>query len=136
MNQTLEQRRAAHAWQAVQAMKDRQGAEKYREQAKKLPARIMTAGLGQALAFLAAKGYSSELLEDIGDWVLDKRPSQSSKKPKPPTDALIRRIIESDSEYLRQATAESLAYLQWLVRFADAAGLTEEESRDGSRPAE
>jgi hypothetical protein len=30
------------------------------------------------------------------------------------------RVIHGDSDFLRFATAECLAYLQWLVRFTDA----------------
>jgi CRISPR-associated protein Cmr5 len=80
----------------------------------------MASGLGQALAFLKAKDYAPQLLREIGDWVLDKRADPASAKPKPSDDALIRKIIESDSDFLRRATDETLAYLQWLNRFAEA----------------
>ena len=33
---------------------------------------------------------------------------------------LLIRVIKGDSDFLRYATAECLAYLQWLVRFTDA----------------
>ncbi len=55
---TLDQRRARHAWEAVKRAKLRAGPhakqdpKKFGGQAKKLPTRIMAAGLGQALAFL------------------------------------------------------------------------------------
>ena len=77
---TLEQRRAKHAWEAVQrvvqAMQngtegDKAKARDFGGQAKRLPMRIMAAGLGQALTFLLAKKYAPNLLEAIGDWVLD-----------------------------------------------------------------
>ena len=33
--------------------------------------------------------------------------------------------MQRDADFLRYATAESLAYLQWLVRWADALELTD-----------
>jgi CRISPR-associated protein Cmr5 len=90
--------------------------------------RIMAAGLGQALAFLLAKKYAPALLEAIGDWVLDKRANPDSQQPPPKPDALIQQIINGDSNFLRWATDETLAYLRWLVRFADAAGLTDDST--------
>lgn len=125
---TLEQRRAAHAWYAVQRAKDRsdnhrgQDPKKFGGQAKKLPTRIMTAGLGQALAFLKAKGYAPGLLAEITGWVNMRIPP----RPDEPSD-LLERIIKGDSDFLRRATDEVLAYLVWVSRFADAEGLTEEE---------
>ncbi len=139
---TLDQRRAAHAWKAVEAVvrqhvKKENGksvpdpeAKKFGNHARKLPSRIIASGLGQALTFLYAKGYADELLVDIGDWVLDKYHDGESKKPRPSRDALIRRITEQPSDELRRATAESLAYLQWLIRFAEAEGLMKEIQGD------
>ncbi|ASV72886.1 CRISPR-associated RAMP Cmr5 [Thermogutta terrifontis] len=126
---TLDQRRAEHAWQAVQAVnpnkKDQEAKKKFEEfcrQAKKLPVRIIASGLGQALAFLKAKNYAPKLLVALGDWVLDKRINPDSKKPEPDDMALLKAVVEGDAEFLRWATDEVLAYLQWLVRFADAEG--------------
>lgn len=139
--QTLDQRRATHAWNAVRTfaagnIEEEQGkkvrteaARKYGTQARKLPARIMAAGLGQALAFLVAKKECHELLASLSDWVLDKRRHPDSEQAPPAPDRLLREVISGDSDYLRFATAETLAYLQWLVRFAEAEGLTE-DSRD------
>lgn len=130
MNQTLDQRRARHAWEAVQVMKADPGAKDFAREAKKLPTRIMAAGLGQALAFLNSKAKGQEktsygrLLSTVADWVLDKRYNPTSSAPSPKPDALIKEIIERDSSFLRRSTAETLAYLEWLTRFADAEGLT------------
>ncbi|MGB9689979.1 type III-B CRISPR module-associated protein Cmr5 [Thermogutta sp.] len=122
---TLDQRRAEHAWQAVQAAKnknDKEVFEKFHGQAKKLPVRIIASGLGQALAFLKAKKYAPDLLIALGDWVLNKRLNPDSNKPKPDDMALLKAVVEGDAEFLRWATDEVLAYLQWLNRFADAEG--------------
>lgn len=124
-SKTLDQRRAEHAWNVVERVKGPGGndADKKKEfgtQAKKLPSRILAAGLGQALAFLLAKEYAKDLQEALSDWMTQRRP------PSPGEDRrLVVRILKGNAEFQRYATAECLAYLQWLVRFADAAGLTD-----------
>lgn len=136
---TLDQRRARHAWNAVEQIVKAHSrmengkrafdatAKEFGRQAKRLPMRILSSGLGQALAFLYGKKYAPDLLHDLGDWVLDKRRNHDSTKPRPSDDALLREIIESRSETLRCHTDETLLYLQWLNRFAEAEGLTKEE---------
>jgi CRISPR-associated protein Cmr5 len=132
---TLDQRRANHAWNAIisqATVKDGQRqyddkAKEYAREARKLPTRILSAGLGQALAFILAKAKDKKpnlkrLHEDLTDWVIRQRP-MSAKKP----NSLIESIIEGDSDFLRRATDEVLAYLVWLNRFAEAEGLTEGE---------
>ena len=42
-------------------------------------------------------------------------------------DALLLAIIYGNSDFLRRATDEVLAYLLWLNRFAEAENLTENE---------
>src|SRR5262249_55687000 len=109
---TLDQRRAQHAWKAVKAVVDKVAkdkAKKFGGQAKKLPTRIIASGLGQALAFLKAKGYAPDLLIELGDWVLDKRANPDSTKAKPKDDALLLQVIGGTSEFLRRATDEALA---------------------------
>lgn len=144
---TLDQRRANHAWAAIQKVLElyppkilegkkvpHEQAKKYGGQAKKLPTRIMAAGLGQALAFLVAKDYAPDLLVALSDWVLEKR-GKFDDKSGPPTaqlkpaykDALLQSIVKGNASSLRWATDEVLAYLQWLNRFAEAEGLTKEE---------
>jgi CRISPR-associated protein Cmr5 len=124
---TLDQRRAKHAWQAVTTAKQQNEAafKDFCMHAKRLPMRIMASGLGQALAFLKAKDYAPQLLQELGDWVLDKRANPASTKPKPTDEALLRQIVEKDSDFLRRATDETIAYLQWLNRFAEAEGPVE-----------
>ncbi|MGF1580758.1 MAG: type III-B CRISPR module-associated protein Cmr5 [Gemmataceae bacterium] len=134
---TLDQRRASHAWEAVKKAKAQLTSDKAKQfggQAKKLPTRIVSSGLGQALAFLKAKDYAPMLLVEIGDWVLDKRTKPLSDKLKPGDDALLGAVVDGTSEFLRRATDETLAYLRWLVRFAEAEGLTKEEN--GSKKEE
>jgi len=127
---TLEQRRARHAWEAVTSLRNDQGAyddkaKKYAREAKKLPMRIMASGLGQALAFIRSKEDKDDesklgkLHKDLTDWVLKKRPLKAAKP-----ESLMESILLGDSEFLRRATDETLAYLQWLNRFSEAEGLT------------
>ncbi len=121
---TLDQRRAKHAWDAVERMakNKKNEQEEYQRATKQLPVRILTAGLGHALAFLRAKGRNANdaLLQDLADWVLNNRNSLENSKEQPKADALIQEIIKRDSAFLRVTTDEVLAYLQWLTRFAEA----------------
>lgn len=134
MNKTLDQKRAEHAWKEIEKVKkggDR--AKQYGTQAKKLPARIMASGLGQALAFLLAKSHGEgdkkqgmrDLLDTLSVWADTQRKAKPAEDPR-----LLVRLIHGDADFQRWATAESLAYLQWLVRFADAEGLTREADGD------
>jgi CRISPR-associated protein Cmr5 len=124
---SLDQQRARHAWDAVQRAKSKTGENKSQEskkfggQAKKLPVRIMASGLGQSLAFLRAKNYAPGLLAELDDWI------KLRIKPQPgEPSVLLERIVRGDSTFLHRATDEVLGYLQWLTRFAEAEGLTEE----------
>jgi CRISPR type III-B/RAMP module-associated protein Cmr5 len=122
--QTLDQKRAAHAYDAVEAAKKlpEDQKKKYGVHARKLPTRIIASGLGQALAFLVAKDYCPTLLESLSHWCLRK-----AEKEKAAANELLLAIIKGNSEDLRRHTAEALAYLQWLVRFVEAAGMKAEE---------
>jgi CRISPR-associated protein Cmr5 len=127
---TLDQSRASHAWDAVQRAKTKQGhhqkqePKKFGGQAKKLPTRIMAAGLGQALAFLKAKDYAPGILAELSEWIgLRVPPKQGEAKD------LLERIVKGNSDFLRRATDEVLAYLVWLNRFAEAEELMDEEMR-------
>ena len=115
---TLEQMRARHAWERVAAAKQAPGdPQEYSREAKRLPVRILTSGLGHALAFLKAKERAKGLVQDLDDWVLRRR-----QLPGVPDGAscLTEAIVKGDSDFLQLATDEALAYLQWLTRFAEA----------------
>ncbi|MCI0457808.1 MAG: type III-B CRISPR module-associated protein Cmr5 [Gemmataceae bacterium] len=125
---TLDQRRASHAWDVVQRAKQKQGhhqkqdPKRFGGQAKKLPTRIIAAGLGQALAFLKAKDYAPGLLAELTDWVGARIPPRQGEPRE-----LLERIVKGDSDFLRRVTDEVLAYLIWLNRFTEAEGLIDEE---------
>ena len=126
---SLDQRRAEHAWRMMEAVNksDEKPRADYTGEAHKLPVRIMASGLGQALAFLYAKRTKkpglNQLLGDLANWVLVKRIENSFIEPQPQTTDLFRAVINADTEFLRWATEETLAYLQWINRFAEGLGL-------------
>lgn len=128
MNKTLDQRRAEHAWEAIERIGEGDGAKEYAREAKKMPVRIMASGLGQALSFIMAKGKKKptlrQLHDDLTKWVIDKRgiPAKNSQ-------SLLESIFKGDSDFLRRATDEVLTYLQWLNRFAEAKGLSDDDNR-------
>lgn len=135
---TLEQRRSRHAWTAVQAVKGSRGkidAGDYLREAKRLSVRIMTSGLGHAIAFLNAKGTAAsndarnQLTGDIARWLLKERGLGRGESPF--TGAtLIHEIVSRDASFLRRTTDEALSYLQWLTRFAEAEFSEEDGSGD------
>jgi len=120
---TIEQQRAKAAFDVVCGMVGRPGAKEFGREAKKLPVRILTSGLGQAVCFLEAKKRAPVLREALSAWIAKRiEPAKGSSQ-----DDLLGRIREGDARFLQMATAESLAYLQWLVRFAEAKGLVGDE---------
>lgn len=128
---TLDQRRAQHAWQAVEQTRafNLNTKKDFAREAKRLPVRIKTAGLGQSLAFLNAKAKSDkdkgedaqgQLLIALGDWLLKERRLASQPNGAIAQDSLIQAIINGNADLLRRATEEALLYLQWLTRFSEA----------------
>lgn len=121
---TLDQRRAQHAWKAVEKIRGQNDANDFADEAKRLPVRVKTAGLGQALAFLNAKSngkdYRDRLLKELGEWLLKERRLAPWPKEASERDAVIQAILNGDANLLRRATEEALLYLQWLTRFSQA----------------
>ncbi len=126
---TIDQQRAEAAWRAVERLKvGSDEADNYAREAKKMPVRIITAGLGQALAFIQAKHAKKNGLEnlsrDISDWAKKRLGTEM------PDDNLLQAIIKADSQFLRRATNEVLAYLGWLNRFLEAKGLPRKQEAE------
>jgi CRISPR-associated protein Cmr5 len=127
MRRTKEQLRASHAWSAISGL-DRLTPENKKKIAvaiKGLPVRIQASGLGQAMTFLRAKKDFRELEGIIVHWLLNDFPMtyQRPQERDDPSAQLIERIIQGDATMLRRWTEESLAYLPWLSRFAEGAGM-------------
>ncbi len=133
---TLDQQRARHAWGIVETARNHKAPRDFAAEVKRLPIRIHTAGLGQALRFVYAKSsncdaekdHRSHVLIALGEWILKER--KLAPRPKDATDcsALLLAIIESDANFLRRATEEALLYLQWLTRFCEAEFKDDDES--------
>ena len=115
----LDQKRARHAWALIEQVRgaDDKAKKEFKIQAKRLPARIMAAGLGQALAFLEAKHYAPLLRAALADWINQHALGGAKGSGQ---DRLLLRVVREDGDFLRFATAECLAYLQWVVRFTEA----------------
>lgn len=130
----LEQERAAAAWrcieQIIESNKQLDEKKKYTKEYSSLvrsaPADIQTNGLGQTLAFWRAKGYEqgrpksdnaqAELLAHVSAWL-----SHPDVKILPNGKDLMKWITEEAStDTYRRATAEAIAFLTWLKRFAEA----------------
>jgi CRISPR-associated protein Cmr5 len=118
----LDRSRAAEAWKAIQAIKTKSYQGKYGSLARKMPTLIQVNGLGQTLAFLKAKGNGQDhhdaMFNNLSSWVSTRVPGDGD---------LLNRALNMDSKTYRRATSESLSFLQWLKRFAEAELGNEEE---------
>lgn len=116
---TLEQERAQQAWLDVESVvKGKNFEAEYKGLVKNAPVLILTNGLTQTLSFFEAKKKPHHLAlnRHISAWVCKKlKLTRPEQRPD-----LLKKLLDGDSNLLRLATQESLAYLQWLKRFADA----------------
>lgn len=120
----FEQDRAQRAWGCIDEINrwpddKRRDKEEYRSWAQKVPALILTNGLGNTLAYLQAKGEKKpdkpqqKLYEHISKGVRKEMKWSSS------TD-LLQEIIGGTSVSYRIATIVALEFCTWLKRFAEA----------------
>lgn len=128
LQKTVEQRRAKAAWEAVEDVvrNHRRYANDYGSTIKRVPMMILTNGLGQALAFLKAKGKGGDneheaVFKHISEWVTADMKWEND---------LLMEIRERSSHDYRRATTEALAYINWLKRFAEAVDLGKEDRSD------
>lgn len=114
MSRTLDQERAGAAMKSVMDVKDKEYAREFGQMARKAPASIQINGLGQTLAFLKAKNKPAhtELYKAVQEWV--------GQRFAPQKDLLTWIIKDATSDDYRRATAEALAFLNWVKRFAEA----------------
>jgi len=119
--QTLQQKRAAHAWGCIEKVSSNQ--KSYGLLVRGLPSLIQSDGLGQTLAFLKAKAGGKQdkehmvVYNHITAWVQQELNVKG--------DFLEWLLGQSSTEY-RRATVEVLAYLNWIKRFAEAKGWQDE----------
>ncbi|MBE9166322.1 type III-B CRISPR module-associated protein Cmr5 [Pleurocapsales cyanobacterium LEGE 06147] len=114
----LDRSRAANAWNDIQSVtkKEEKFQKKYSAIARKLPTLIQINGLAQTLTFLKAKGEPHHLdtFNHLSGWVCHRFNWNN-------TDLLTQVLAQDmDSQRYRLVTAEALAFLQWLKRFAEA----------------
>lgn len=114
MSTSIDQRRAAHAWQCASK---RRGVEGYRELAKGAPALVMGSGLMAALAFWQSRGKeeAQALVEDVLGWFASRKLLPAGFEP-----AMNLMATKADSAQYMALTDEALALLRWLRQFADA----------------
>lgn len=135
---TIEQQRAEVALEAVRNVAGRANdvQRMYASYARSLPAMILMAGLGQALATAMSKGAGSAsggnaeawrlLVGHLEDWLVRRCPASPYQGSGAPEGggttglALMRALIDHDQRAYVIAQAEALAYLQWLKKFANA----------------
>ena len=123
LQQVADQERAASAWNSVQEVNKK--AEKLKKEysalARSTPALVQTNGLGQSLAFLRAKAKRDRntahwlIYSHVSQWIA-RRVDVGDKGP----DGLLEWVVTQPSGVYRQTTAEVVAYLGWLKRFAEA----------------
>lgn len=121
MAKTLDQQRAAFAWEAAtKGVKQHQ--ENYRRLAKGAPALIMTSGLMPTLAFYAAKKEAHEqILNDICAWFGQRFAARPEYQPTPMTFRnVIINLHGNSSAFYLEATNEALEILKWIRQFVDA----------------
>jgi len=125
MKTTLAQQRAAFALDQLEKLKCRR--EDFKSFSAGLPSMILQNGFGQALAFLAAKAKSFEFtdkhyaaLKIILAWLVNRELLiQGNEK-----EQILQISTMTQRNYLR-AQRETLAMLEWLKRYANAALFTE-----------
>jgi len=132
MAQTLDQQRAAFAWDKAKAC-----TEEYRKLAKGAPALIMGAGLMPALAFWQSAGSDTsqrgkagkEFCGDLLAWLVRRFQTHKVFTPRPSNFKEVMDAMheKADSAFYMQATAEALEFLKWLRQFADAVKRPETE---------
>jgi CRISPR-associated protein Cmr5 len=129
MNQSLDQKRAEFAWEAVsKAKRVVSKFSDYKNLTKSAPALIMGNGLMPAIAFYESrkkKGitvpHAAALRDNILEWLQVKFKEEKIFQPLPKDfPSAMERLQNVDSGFYMRATEETLAMLKWLRQFADA----------------
>ncbi|MCM8816031.1 MAG: type III-B CRISPR module-associated protein Cmr5 [Candidatus Omnitrophica bacterium] len=112
---TLEQKRAEFAFQKVNEVKKEDKKGEYKSLVRGFPAMILQNGLGQALAFLRAKGekHHQWLYGQINEWLKVSNNGDENFD-------VLQNIMNRDSSIYRLYTKQTLAFLVWLRKFAEA----------------
>ena len=111
---TIEQERAYFALKCVEKVKtkNKEVKEKYKRNAKRLPALLTSNGLASTLAFLKSKSETETLYKDVEEW-LKKREIVKNNK------SALEYCLEIPTSQYRVITSEAIAFSQWLKRMAE-----------------
>ena len=119
----LENGRAAFAYQCAEKGKKlgEKKSKEYKSYVKKIPMLIKTNGLGATVAFMKSKGGTYDTIyNQLAEWFRkEENPIKFEVKD------LAKDVCEMDSQQYRAITKETLAFFNWLRRFAE--GLIEGE---------
>jgi CRISPR-associated protein Cmr5 len=113
--------RVRFALAKIEAVGKKDWAHKYGDLVRGLPLLVLRCGLGQALAFHLAhkdRSESAAIVRHLTQW-LSQRGVYSTKSPDD-SWALIKAITQGNAMSYRRAQEETLALLEWLVKFAEA----------------
>ncbi|MCG5541858.1 MULTISPECIES: type III-B CRISPR module-associated protein Cmr5 [unclassified Halorhodospira] len=115
---TLEQQRAADAWQAAAGCTDA-----YAKLAKGVPALIMNSGLMQTLAFLEDKDeeHHRALARQLRRWLAGQFPELLNARndgADPGYEAVMEALLHAEPRTFQAVTAEALAWLRWVRQIA------------------
>jgi len=119
---SLEQTRARLAWEFVHneiAKKSKNDQKEYRTAIRRLPAMILTSGLGQTVAFHLSKDEGKphyEIIKNLSRALKGLRGITNIETP----EKLIEKIMDADHETYILLSNEALKYATWLKRFAEA----------------
>jgi len=120
---TMEQERAKFAYDKVIEVQKSKN-QVYLSLVRGFASMVLLNGLGQALAFLKAKGKQEHILlyGHINLWMKEKYAPQESSFD------ILKKIREESSDKYRLYTRETLAFLVWMKKFSEAE-LDAEEGR-------
>lgn len=120
--QTLDQQRAALAWQYAKNGMAQHGKE-YKGLAKGAPALIMNSGLMPTLAFYNGKGKAAQhLLDDLVRGMFQRLKQQDLKPGQGVAlfTPFMEMLQKADSRNYLRHTDEALELLKWVRQFVDA----------------
>ncbi|AAM25752.1 CRISPR-associated protein Cmr5 [Caldanaerobacter subterraneus subsp. tengcongensis MB4] len=124
---TLEQERASFCLKEIEELpKGKDKRDKYKTNARRLPAFIVSNGLIPTLAFYKSKEETKPVYDTLNKW-LQKRGYISENK-----DALDE-LVDKDFQILRLATTEILALANWLKRTVEIEIKEEKDDLSGER---
>ncbi len=119
MGNTLEQKRAKHALNKINSLRnfDQTVQGEYKSYVSSLPATIVMNGLGQAIVMLDAKKdpAHTQLSFHLTDWISTQVPELQGAGSR-----FIETIMKKDQSVYVAAQREAMAYLTWLKQFARA----------------